>query len=63
LSAQAQSAVWRREHGCTRIGHGQRRSGCPPLGRVREWRCESEVNDANQDSAAGEAEKGECRRK
>src|SRR3954470_7250758 len=53
----AGSAMWRREHGCTRIGHSRSCSGYPPLDRVREWRRESEVNDANQD-IAGDGEEG-----
>src|SRR4051812_50192692 len=53
----AGSAMWRREHGCTRIGHSRSCSGYPPLDPVREWRRESEVNDANQD-IAGDGEEG-----
>src|SRR3954465_11492331 len=53
----AGSAGWRREHGQTRPGHSRYRSSCPPLDRVQEWRCKSEVNYASQD-IAGEAEEG-----
>src|SRR4051812_43418294 len=53
----AGSAIWRREHGCTRIGHSRSCSGYPPLDCVQEWRCKSEENDANQD-IAGDAEEG-----
>ena len=49
--------MWRREHGCTRIGYSRSCSGYPPLDPVREWRRESEVNDANQD-IAGDGEEG-----
>src|SRR4051812_41527416 len=45
---QIEGLMWRREHGCTRIGHSRSCSGYPPLDPVREWRRESEVNDANQ---------------
>src|SRR5215212_504957 len=58
----AGSAMWRREHSCTRIGHGRSCSGYPPLDPVREWRRKSEVNDAEQD-IAGDGEEGEGHRK
>src|SRR3954470_4324679 len=46
------------ENTAARDRHDRRRDGCPPLDRMRGWRCKSEVNDADQDIAKGDAEEG-----